>query len=53
MPAELVLELGRLVDAGDALTRPMIDACTLNNALNVVQLAVLLALLKWARSSSG
>lgn len=30
--------------AGGAL-----DACTLNNALNVAQLAILLALLKWVR----
>lgn len=26
------------------------DACTLNNVLNVVQLACLIALLKWIRS---
>jgi hypothetical protein len=30
----------------DALSTSL-DACTLNNALNIVQLAVLLALLKW------
>jgi hypothetical protein len=26
-----------------------IDACTLNNALNAVQLAILVALLRWVR----
>lgn len=25
------------------------DACTLNNALNIVQLAILVAMLKWIR----
>lgn len=27
----------------------VIDACTLNNALNAVQLACLIALLRWVR----
>lgn len=31
------------------LTEPVIDACTLNNALNAMQLAILIALLKWVR----
>lgn len=30
-----------------------IDACTLNNALNVVQLLVLVAILKWVRGHPG
>jgi hypothetical protein len=30
-----------------------IDACTLNNVLNVVQLVALLALLKWVRNPDG
>lgn len=36
----------RLLEDGGRLA---VDACTLNNALNVVQLAVLLAILKWVR----
>lgn len=35
------------------LAQQGIDACTLNNALNVAQLAVLLALMKWTRTPSG
>lgn len=31
---------------------PVLDACTLNNVLNVVQLAVLVALLRWVRPHS-
>jgi hypothetical protein len=31
------------------ITSASIDACTLNNALNVVQLVVLVALLRWVR----
>lgn len=30
-----------------------IDACTLNNALNVAQLVILVALLRWVRGSSS
>jgi hypothetical protein len=30
-----------------------VDACTLNNVLNVVQIAILLALLKWVRSGGA
>lgn len=38
--------LGALVqDAGDIA----VDSCTLNNALNVAQLGVLIALLRWVR----
>lgn len=32
---------------GELLTDPVTDACTLNNALNVAQLAVLVVLVKW------
>lgn len=32
------------------LTSAGLDACTLNNALNVAQLVVLVVLLKWVRS---
>jgi len=27
------------------------DACTLNNAMNAIQIAILIALLKWVRTS--
>jgi hypothetical protein len=37
-----VIGLANLADAG-------LDACTLNNALNVAQLVVLVALLRWVR----
>jgi hypothetical protein len=30
-----------------------LDACTVNNALNVVQLAALVAILRWLRSGTG
>jgi hypothetical protein len=30
----------------------VIDACTLNNALNVVQIAILVALLRWVRQGA-
>lgn len=33
----------------DPLTQPVIDACTLNNALNVAQLVVLVVLVQWLR----
>jgi hypothetical protein len=31
------------------LSSAAVDACTLNNALNVAQLVVLVALLRWVR----
>lgn len=37
----------------DVITEPVVDACTLNNALNVAQLVVLVALLRWVRRSDG
>lgn len=39
----------------DALLRDAaavtVDACTLNNAMNAVQIAILIALLRWVRST--
>lgn len=34
----------------DELQSTGLDACTLNNALNIAQLVVLVALLKWVRA---
>jgi hypothetical protein len=39
-------DLAELQDAG-------IDACTLNNALNVAQLVVLVVLLRWVRGGAS
>lgn len=39
-----------IADAISDMQNATIDACTLNNALNIAQLVVLFALLKWARS---
>lgn len=33
----------------DELAQTGLDACTLNNALNIAQLVVLVALLRWVR----
>lgn len=30
---------------------PVVDACTLNNAMNAIQIAILLAVLKWLRQT--
>lgn len=30
----------------------IVDTCTLNNAMNAVQIAILLAILKWVRGST-
>jgi hypothetical protein len=35
------------------LTDPVVDACTLNNAMNALQIALLVALLRWVRSGAG
>lgn len=37
-------------DVATDLTQAGLDACTLNNALNIAQLIVLVALLKWVRN---
>jgi hypothetical protein len=34
-------------------TSTAVDACTLNNALNIAQLVVLVALLRWVRAGAG
>jgi len=38
------------VDSLSDVAQLTVDACTLNNALNIAQLAVLIALLRWVRS---
>jgi hypothetical protein len=35
------------------LASDVVDACTLNNALNIAQLVVLVALLRWVRQGAG
>lgn len=39
-----------LADIAQDLANQGVDACTLNNALNIAQLIVLVALLKWVRT---
>lgn len=41
-----------VADLGDDLTSAGLDACTLNNALNVAQLVALLVLIRWLRAPS-
>lgn len=47
----LALEL--LADVLDDGAGAAIDACTLNNALNVVQVVILVALLRWIRNGNS
>lgn len=48
-----MLEAGQIVaDLGDELTSAGLDACTLNNALNVAQLIALLVLIRWLKAPS-
>lgn len=37
-------------DVVDDLKQTGLDSCTLNNALNIAQLVVLVSLLKWVRA---
>lgn len=39
-----------IFDLAAELEQAGLDACTLNNALNISQLVVLVALLRWVRS---
>lgn len=39
-----------LADVAEDLGQTGLDACTLNNALNIAQLVVLVALLRWVRA---
>lgn len=41
-----------LADLASDLADSGLDACTLNNALNIAQLVVLVALLRWVRPQS-
>lgn len=45
-----MIEVG--TDLAQSLEQTGLDACTLNNALNIAQLVVLVALLRWVRSDS-
>jgi len=36
------------LEAADAITTPVVDACTLNNAMNAAQIALLVALVRWS-----
>lgn len=38
-----------IYDFASELAQQGIDACTLNNALNIAQLVVLVALMRWVR----
>lgn len=40
-----------LFDIADELAQQGLDACTLNNALNIAQLVVLVSLLRWVRGN--
>lgn len=40
-----------LLDAMPNAPDLVVDACTLNNAMNAVQIAILLAVLKWVRQT--
>jgi hypothetical protein len=44
-----ILDIGQAVDD---LGAAGLDACTLNNALNIAQLVVLVALLRWVRADA-
>lgn len=38
-----------MAEIPDLITTPLLDACTLNNVLNIAQLVALVALIKWLR----
>lgn len=42
-----------LADAADDIANAGLDACTLNNVMNAVQIAILVSLLRWVRGDSA